>query len=157
MLLDNQISYFQRKPGQVQSAASAWYTRVGGWVDMSPLRTVSQFSIVVQVLWSQGPLAFRAIGFRGPFLSCKSKKCGSNPLLFREKPRVVSSLLTADCHVRMGFMVRLCFSFSYTLLCGFFLIYPMCKSCSVIFWVVFSGNCFVYSFEIHCIHGMRCV
>lgn len=147
MLLDNQISCFQRKSGQCLVSCLCSVHWVGGWVDVSPLRTVSQFSIAVQVLWLQTPLAFRAIGFRASFLlKVRVHMCGSNPLLFREKPQVVSSLLTAGCHIRVGFMVRLYFSLSYLLLCGLFLIHPMCKSCSVIFWIVFSRNCSVYSF-----------
>ena len=50
----------------------------------------------------------------------------------------------------VGFMARLCLSFSYPFLCGHFLSHPIWRSHSPSFWISLRGNCSL----CHCIFSM---
>ena len=47
----------------------------------------------------------------------------------------------------VGFMARLCLSFSYPFLCGHFLSHPIWRSHSPSFWISLRGNCCVCLWE----------
>lgn len=64
---------------------------------------------------------------------------GSNHSLLRSSElQVLPVWVTTP---RVGFMVRLCISFSYLFWCGIFLICSMWRSHSASFWISFRGNC----------------
>ena len=68
---------------------------------------------------------------------------GSNPVLHREKPWVLSSLLIVDITSRMKFLVRLCLSFSY-LLCYFIFEFAQCVGVAQVIFMFFPEEVFQY-------------
>lgn len=91
------MSLFHRNLNPFQSAASVLSSRVGQSTRATALRTVSQFAIALWVSWVQALMAFKAGCFGVLSLRCTSwklgcQKWGSNPLLLREKPGVLSTL-----------------------------------------------------------------
>ena len=40
----------------------------------------------------------------------------------------------------VGFIAGVCFSLSYLIQRGYYLIFPMCRSCSASFWISLTGN-----------------
>ena len=97
----------------------------------------------------QAPLAFKARCFGGSLsgegLKSWGTRYGSNPSLLKEKPWGLSFLLIVVGALGLGLMVKLIISLSYLLQCGFFLIHPICRSCSASFWVLSRGNCSIGS------------
>lgn len=122
------------------------------WATVSavcPLRIVSLFSIVLWVSWIQALLVFRAIYFWGLSLRRSIKSWGDRyevwTLLSLQKSwelRVPSWLYGTV--PAMGFSVRDCLSLFYLFWCRCYIIHPMCRSCSVSFWISFRGNCFTH-------------
>ena len=73
---------------------------------------------------------------------------GQSPFIVMEKLKPVSSLLVMGHHIEACGLWQDCVSASSTSLdVGFFLIYPMCRSCSVSAWIFFSEKFSIYSFR----------
>lgn len=80
---------------------------MAGQVCTGPFRTISQFTVALGVSWREALLAFETRCFggllSGACLKSWGARCGrSNPLLFREKLGVVSSLPIVGHHARSG-------------------------------------------------------
>ena len=96
-------------------------------VHVSPLMTVSQFTIILWGLWIQTPLAFKAKIFWGLIsqmlvLKAGVPDVGFNPFSPQGEARVVRPLpplLVGHC-IGCEFMTRLCLSLSCPFWCGFF-------------------------------------
>ena len=106
----------RQKPGKLQSLGSQRVRHDWG--------TSLSFSFAMHFgsYGCDSPLTLKARCL-GVYLTCIFHELGylmwgSNPVLHREKPWVLSSLLIVDITSRMKFLVRLCLSFSY-LLCYF--------------------------------------
>lgn len=110
----------------------------------APLRTISQFALVLRVLWMQA-LWLSKIGVYRDCLGVAFKS-GTKGL----KPFAAWSceLLLLGCCSRDGAYGRLCLSLSYPLQYKFMLICPACRNGLGSFWVSFRRNCPICSYGV---------
>ena len=118
-------------------------------VHVSPLMTVSQFTIILWGLWIQTPLAFKAKMFWGLISQMLVFKggvpdVGFKPFTPQEEAQVVGSLpplIVGHC-IGCEFMTRLCLSLSCPFWCGFFLVCSTGRSHSAPLGVSFRKKLF---------------
>lgn len=118
------------------------------------------FAVIMWVSWMQVSLVFRAGCIGGHIPYVEVLKVGA--LDVWSKPFVAQGeaggwSFSASC---MSLCWRCCLwweclSFSYPLHHDCILTYPVCGGCSTTFWILFSGNCFMYSctLNIHMVEG----